>query len=270
MDEVSTVFAQPLQNRVKALEARALWLWLLNLLAAVVLTAGVVFLLYPDVFGSAVDFRPTLLQLSRGLFALLGLIFVLDLLALVQWRAIRQARGELLAELSRRDAAERRALTDPVTGTFDRRYLDEVIPRETARADRRETTLSLVKLGVERFEGVDARLGFQAGERILQETAQLLKHCFRPTDIIIRYGVAEFLVLLPETARLGAINAVGRLFTKVDEWNRRKPIPGFELELSVGVADYTRGKDVRDTLGAVETRVQLYRDRRAAEEAASG
>ena len=117
-----------------------------------------------------------------------------------------------------------------------------------------------VKISIDRFDSIDPSKGFQLGERVLKETAQLLKRVFRPTDIIIRHGVADFMVILPETAKHGALTAVRRLLTKVEDLNRRRTFDEFVLQLSIGVADYTKGRDVRDSLVAVETRVQIYHD----------
>ncbi len=262
-EEASAVMARNLQARIKSRENRGLVILIIKFLIYLILAAGLVELFYPGTVTKYFDFRPSISQVSLGLFAIVVAVFVFDIIQVGNWQMIRRARVELITELSRHDVAERMSLTDPVTSTFDRRYLDEIIPREVARADRHETTLTFVKLNLEKFDGVDERLGFQTGDRILKEAVQMMKRCFRPTDIIIRYGVAEFLIILPETAKHGALAAVRRLLGKADEWNRRDTIPGFTLEISVGVADYTKGHDVRDALAEVETHVQLYRDQQA-------
>lgn len=263
MAEASDLLAGSNEARLRSLERRGLWYLLLNLLGLVLVTVGLVELLYPQMLEAVVENRLSLPTLSMMLFGFLGIIVLSDLLALTLRSSLRRARSELVADMARHDAAAKLALMDAVTGTFDKRYLDEIIPRETNRADRRESTLSFIKLIIEGFEGVDSRLGPQAGDRILQATAQLLKKAFRPTDIIVRYGTNEFIIMMPETAKQGALTAVRRLLTKVDEWNRNKIIPGFELQLMVGVSDYTKGKDVRDSLVALDTRVQMYRDKEA-------
>lgn len=260
MPEASSVLAETSQARIKALERRGLCYWLINFLATLLLAVGLSWLLYPQVVGPLIEYRLSLQNLSRLLFGFLGLIVISNLLMLALRRSLRRARLAMVSELDRHDAMERLSLIDPVAGVFDRRYLDEIIPRETNRADRRETTLSFVKLSLEGFDDVDSRLGYQAADKILKEAAQLLKRSFRPTDITIRYGSNDFLVIMPETAKHGALTAVRRLLAKVDEWNRKKPVPGYEMEFSVGVADYTKGRDVRDSLAALDTRVQLFRD----------
>jgi len=261
MEEASNLLARTLQGHLRGLERHNLWLLLSNLLVNLLLVLGLVQLLYPNYLGDLLAYRLSLLHLSMVLFGLVALVFLLNLFAVVQWGSLRRARGHFAEELARRDQAERMSLIDPLTATFDKRYMDEIVPREAARADRQESTLSFVKLGVEGLDAAETNLGFQTGERILKEAAQLLKRVFRPTDILIRYGHNEFLVILPETAKHGALTAVRRLLMKVDEWNKQKLVPGYEMDISVGVADHTKGKDIRDALVAVDTRVQLYRDK---------
>ena len=261
MAEASDLLAGSGEARLRSLERRGLWYLLLNLLGLALLALGLAELLYPQTLSDVFDFRLKLDHLVLLLIGFAGIIFISDLLMISLRSSLRHARRDMVSEIARHDAAAKLTLMDPVTGTFDKRYLEEIIPRETNRAERRESTLSFIKFILEGFEGVDSRLGDQTGDRILKEAAQLLKKSFRPTDIIVRYGTNEFLVMMPETAKHGALTAVRRLLSKVDEWNRKKTIAGFELQLSVGVSDYTKGKDVRDSLVALDTRVQMYRDK---------
>ncbi len=262
-EEVSAVLAKSLQARIKRRENYGLLLLVLKMVLYGTLFAALVAVFYNDEvqqYLQYLPFRPTLSQLIFGLFAIVIAIFVLDLITVGNWGMIRRARTQLVEELSRRDTAERLSLLDPVTGTFDRRYLDEIIPREAARADRHETTLSFVKVTIDRFDTIDPTKGFQLGEQVLKETAQLLKRVFRPTDIIVRHGNADFLVILPETAKHGAMMAVRRLLTKVEDLNSRGEFQDFTLQLSIGVSDHSKGKDVRDALTAVDARVEIYHD----------
>ena len=260
MSEASAVLVQRLQARIKSRENRGLVVLIVKLLVYLVLAAGLLELFYPGTVTKYFDYRPTLTQVSLGLLGIVLAVFVLDMVQVGNWQMIRRARVDLITELSRPDVVERVTMIDTVTGTFDKRYLDKIIPREVARADRRRTTLTFVRLTLRGFDNADRTLGFQGGEKILKESVQLMKCCFRPSDIIVRSNVAEFTVMLPETAKNGALTAVRRLLSKVNDWNRREAEHGFTLELSVGLADYTKGHDVRDALNALETRVQIYHD----------
>ena len=197
----AAVMAQALQARIKSRENRGLLFIIFKLLLYAVLIAALLELFYSGSVTQYIDFRPTLAQMSLGLFGIIALIFLFDILSVANWGMIRRARMQLVAELSRHDAAERLSMIDTVTGTFDRRYLEEIVPREAARADRQESTLSFVKVTIDRFASIDPTQGFELGNQVLKGTAQLLKRVFRPTDIIVRQGPADFLVILPETAK---------------------------------------------------------------------
>jgi len=263
MEQERVVQAENLQRQLRILERRAFSLSLSTLLGTLLLGVGIGGLMLPRLAQRLMPPQLLAHYLTPSLLGLVALLVLLELIALRQRRALRQV-ADLVDEVVRRDTAEKLSLVDPVTGTFNRRYLDEIIPRETSRADRRESSLSFVKLSLDDFSSLDARLGYQAGDRILQEVAQLLKRSFRPTDIIVRYAGDEFLVVLPETGPQGALAAAQRLLSRVDEWNRRKPIRDYKMQLSIGVGGYTKGADIRDVLAATDHRVELYRERKEA------
>jgi diguanylate cyclase (GGDEF)-like protein len=263
-EEASELLAKSLHSRTKSRENRGLLLLTLKLLLYVLLFAVIFELFNLGSVGQFIKHHPTLANLRMVFLGLALAIVYVDLLTVRNWQSIRRACNDLVTELSHRDAAERLSLVDPITGTFSRRYLEDVIPRETARADRNESTLSFVKISIERFDTIDPAKGFQTSERLLVETGQLLKRTFGPTAIIIRLAVADFLVVLPETAKRGALAAVRRLLTKAEDLNRHKAFQEFALQFGIGLADYTKGRDVRDSLAAVETRVQIYRDKQSA------
>jgi diguanylate cyclase len=211
--------------------------------------------------GKYIDLSPVAPYLNISLIVLVALTLVFSYYALRLRRKLGRARREFVDELAQRDTADTLALIDPQTGAFNQRYLDIILPRETGRAERWDTSLSFLKLTMEEFDSVDTRLGAEAADRIIKEATELVKKSLRPTDVIIRSGPGEFLVIMPETSKHGALAGCRRLLEKVDDWNRKETVPGFELKLAIGVSDYNKGKDVRDSLAAADHRVQLYRDR---------
>lgn len=97
------------------------------------------------------------------------------------------------------------AVRDPLTGLFNRRYLDGTLEREVARARREGHPLSIVMLDVDHFKRLNDSYGHQAGDEVLKALGDLLRADTRAEDIACRYGGEEFLVLLPsmplETAK---------------------------------------------------------------------
>jgi len=115
-------------------------------------------------------------------------------------RALRETRDELerrVAEVeSLHEQLRQQAIHDPLTGSFNRRYLDETLPRELARARRERTPLTVVAIDVDDFKVANDRFGHPVGDRLLTELAEVLRTGTRESDIACRFGGDEFLVVL--------------------------------------------------------------------------
>jgi diguanylate cyclase (GGDEF)-like protein len=87
-------------------------------------------------------------------------------------------------------------ITDPLTGTRNRRFFDEIIGRELNRHRRYRTPLSIVFIDIDRFKEVNDTLGHETGDRVLKEVAAFLVKNIREADYVFRWGGDEFLVLI--------------------------------------------------------------------------
>lgn len=86
---------------------------------------------------------------------------------------------------------------DPLTGMYNRRYLNETLPREIARAQRDQTPLSIVMFDLDFFKNVNDMHGHAAGDVVLQKIATLLMNSLRQNDFISRHGGEEFVIVMP-------------------------------------------------------------------------
>jgi len=98
-------------------------------------------------------------------------------------------------------AADELATIDEGTQLFNRRHFNRVFPQEVVRADRYEHDLTLAMIDVDFFKQYNDSNGHQAGDRALAIVARILRHSFRQSDIVVRYGGEEFAVIMPETSR---------------------------------------------------------------------
>jgi len=119
-------------------------------------------------------------------------------------RALKEANRQLSENLTRirllqKELAEQ-TIRDPLTGLHNRRYLDETLPREFARARHEGYTLTAAMVDVDHFKRINDTWGHPAGDSLLKSLAVLLQERFREGDIVCRYGGEEFLVLLPHTS----------------------------------------------------------------------
>jgi diguanylate cyclase (GGDEF)-like protein len=234
-----------LEAELHALEGRHLQLWCLGGIIALILATGFLALLVPRVLwnaGSALKFQQNLPALFLGLLVLL----LLAAIYMVQQRLrLTRTRRELVGRLLQ---AERVARVDELTGLFKRRTLDELLPREMARAQRAGSRLSVVMIDIDGFRALNDRFGHVVSERILLDVSRMLKRNFRAADILVRYGVDEFLAILPETDRREAQIAVDRLYGGVAQWNRRNQDFGYELGLSCGIAQFIPDASTAESL----------------------
>lgn len=89
------------------------------------------------------------------------------------------------------------ALRDPLTGLFNRRYLEETLAREISRARRSGSTVGILMLDIDHFKRVNDAYGHPAGDAVLRALAALLGKCTRAEDIPCRFGGEEFVVVMP-------------------------------------------------------------------------
>jgi diguanylate cyclase (GGDEF)-like protein len=99
----------------------------------------------------------------------------------------------------------RMSVTDGMTGVHNKRYFLEFIEREVAGAVRQSTPLSLIMVDIDYFKKINDTHGHLAGDAALKELCRRLKPRLRTTDLLARYGGEEFAVVLPATARDGAM-----------------------------------------------------------------
>ncbi len=100
---------------------------------------------------------------------------------------------------------------DQLTGVLNRRGLEEIFAKETARATRHDTTLCVALIDIDNFKKLNDSMGHQAGDEALIHLAGICRDTLRPQDTVARYGGEEFIVLLPETSLDDAVIALTRL-----------------------------------------------------------
>ena len=162
---------------------------------------------------------------------------------LIVWRDITELRAAnrllsaRLEEIARLHTQLReQAIRDPLTGLFNRRYLDETFDRELARAERDGFPVSVVMLDIDHFKQLNDTFGHAAGDRVLRALADLLQAQTRHGDIACRLGGEEFVVVMPgATAEVAGQRADGWRQAFADEalvFNEQR----VQATVSVGVA----------------------------------
>ena len=101
-----------------------------------------------------------------------------------------------LVNLRLREALREQAMRDPLTGLYNRRFMDEWVQGEVSRTDRAGGSLGIVLVDVDLFKQVNDEHGHEAGDEVLRAIAAALRDSLRPEDISCRYGGDEFILLL--------------------------------------------------------------------------
>jgi diguanylate cyclase (GGDEF)-like protein len=96
-------------------------------------------------------------------------------------------------------------------------------------------------IDVNKFKQVNTRFGHLTGDFVLAEIAGILKSSIRGSDAVVRYGGDEFLILLADTAALGAQKVCQRINDKLNDWNEAGNLEKFTISLSIGIAEWHDG-----------------------------
>jgi diguanylate cyclase (GGDEF)-like protein/PAS domain S-box-containing protein len=156
--------------------------------------------------------------------------------------AVAEDMALALANLRLRETLRSQAIRDPLTGLFNRRYLEETLERELNRVKRQGTSLGVIIMDLDHFKRYNDTFGHSAGDELLSALGILLKSFIRGEDIACRYGGEEFLLIMPGTSMEIALERAESLCLSVKEMHQNhqglKP-----TTLSLGVAVYPDNGD---------------------------
>ncbi|MFX4261735.1 GGDEF domain-containing protein [Pelotomaculum propionicicum] len=146
------------------------------------------------------------------------------------------AQNEELAEANAR--LELIAITDQLTGAYNRRYIMREIEQELAISIRHGLPLSITMIDIDHFKEINDTHGHQVGDEVLKEVVQVLSSSMRTSDLLGRYGGEEFIVIAPLTAHHEALVLAERLRETVSKWPFETTYGFLKLTISLGVATY--------------------------------
>jgi diguanylate cyclase (GGDEF)-like protein/PAS domain S-box-containing protein len=123
-----------------------------------------------------------------------------SLLALNQQLAITVAKqiSLALANLNLRETLHLQSIIDPLTGLYNRRYMEETLSREIHRAKRKRSNIGIILLDIDHFKGFNDTYGHEAGDTLLASLGSFFKKNIRQEDVPCRYGGEEILLILPD------------------------------------------------------------------------
>lgn len=167
-----------------------------------------------------------------------------------------------LGNLRLRESLRNQSICDPLTGLFNRRYMEESLEREFSRANRNKSSVAFVMMDLDHFKRFNDTFGHQAGDALLRALGDLLKRNTRGQDIVCRYGGEEFAIVLTDSKLTGAFQRVEILRNQIRQLSVEYAgqLLG-AVSVSIGVALYPdHGATIGDVMRAADQ--ALYRAKR--------
>lgn len=150
------------------------------------------------------------------------------------------------------------AIRDQLTGLYNRHFFNEIIERELSSLDRRPEVLSFAIIDVDYFKEINDTLGHLVGDKILIETAALIKGAVRKSDLVFRFGGDEFLVMMTTAETVGRNTVDQQIRHAVEAWNENNAAAyNIRLSLSIGCASCGKDGDYLAALKAADERMYL-------------
>ncbi|MEW6087846.1 MAG: diguanylate cyclase [bacterium] len=130
------------------------------------------------------------------------------------------------------------SLKDSLTGLYNYGYLTERLSSELKRARRYILPFSIIMMDIDYFKSINDTYGHEFGDKILKELSQFLKNSVRSNDVVVRYGGEEFVVLLPDTNKSGAIKFSRQLLSSIREHSFGGREKNIKIKVSMGIVSF--------------------------------
>jgi len=253
---------QEIQTSLQKLERRDWWLWILAVVVMLLLTLAVVSLSFPNLLKVEDPFFQ--FSLNQAVRGLVGLVLLFNTYSIYQQVMVKRLRRQLSEQLdamtrlrARAEEFHKQATIDSLTGLYNRRFAEQRLAAEADRSRRYGHPLTVLAIDLNDFKQINDRYGHPAGDLVLKEFAERLNSAIRVSDLAVRMGGDEFLVLLPECPPEQVRTLLARLNgLEADYQGQRIPV-----RFSAGWVGYQRGETPEQLLSRADQ--TLYADKRA-------
>lgn len=247
-----------LAQKLQQIERRDWWVWGYSIFVILLLTFAIISFALPALLqGAETLFR---IKLSEAVFGLIALVLLFNIYTVYQQILIKRLRRQLAEKQGHSDLLRNLAMVDPLTGLYNRRFAEQRLAAEVARSQRMGHPLTVLTLDLNNFKEINDTHGHQAGDQVLQVFAAYLNKVIRGSDLAVRLGGDEFLVLLPECTLEQLKLVLGRLGSVQVDWQGHK-IP---VTFSAGWKQYELGERPEEMLARADE--LLYARKRASKE----
>jgi len=256
------------RKNLARLEHRDWWLWWSAVTVMMLLTLAVIAVSLPSFLRESDHIFQ--LNINLGIHALVGLVLLFNVYAVYQQWQIKRLRTQtaqhlgLLSSLKiRAEEFHQLATRDPLTGLSNRRLGEERLAGEVSRSERYGHPLSVLLLDLNHFKGINDQHGHAAGDLVLRAFAARLTKVIRTSDLAVRLGGDEFLVVLPECPPERIPSLLERLGSIEVEYQKIK----IGVSSAAGWAGYINGETPEQLIERADK--ELYASKRRERGAAS-
>ena len=263
--QIRGVPAHDVRASMRNADRRVLWLWTSSVVVMVLLLVALASFLFPGLLSSSdPHYSLYLHQVVRGL---IFMVLLFNIYAISQQVQINRIRRQMTDQIFAMDKMEimaeevyRVAILDSLTGLYNRRYIEQRLSDEIARAGRHQHALTVVIFDLDDFKLVNDKYGHAAGDRVLTGFCERLQRATRGCDAVGRYGGDEFLAILPECKPDQVQYVLKRLAClQVNIGEQLVPV-----SFSVGWADYVAGESPAMLLERADQALYAHKSRAAA------
>jgi diguanylate cyclase (GGDEF)-like protein len=253
------------RENLRKLDRRQWWLWSSAVLVLILLTIAVASLAFPAMLNAeSVEHDFYSFYLNQAVRALVGIVLVFAVYVVYQQTMIIRMRNTLADQIHNlakvqtlTDEVYKLAALDQLTGLYNRRSGEQRLAEEISRAVRHERPLTILLADLDGLKQINDRLGHAAGDLVLKGFSERLRKAIRGSDLAVRLGGDEFMVLLPECRAEEVKHVLNRLDgLEVDFEGTKIPV-----RFSRGWTDYKPGETAEELLRRGDE--ALYADKRA-------
>ena len=258
---------EQIQATLSSVGKRQWWLWSSAVMVTLLLTIGIASFAFPGLLRQEDAYYS--FELNQALLALVGLVLIFNVYAIYQQLQIHRMQHTLTDQVSALDKMEARteevyklALLDSLTGLYNRRCGEQRLATEVSRTQRSGLPLTVIMLDLNNLKYVNDKYGHAAGDEMLKYFAFRLNKAIRGSDLAVRLGGDEFMLMLPECKPDEVRHVLGRLSgIKVGIEGQAVPVT-----FSAGWANYVPGELPEQLLKRADE--ALYVNKRAGKEEA--
>jgi diguanylate cyclase (GGDEF)-like protein len=251
-----------LRERLRSLDRRQWWLWSSTVLVLILLTIAVASFAFPAML--SYEQNTYSFYLNQSVRALVGMVLIFSVYLVYQQTMIMRMRNQMADQIDALAKVEnltnevyKLAALDQLTGLYNRRSGEQRLSEEISRALRHSRPLTVLLIDIDGLKQINDELGHPAGDMLLKTFSERLQRAIRGSDLAVRLGGDEFMVLLPECRAEEVRHVLSRVEGVEFEYDGNK----IACRFSRGWTDYRPGEASAELLKRADE--ALYANKRA-------